>query len=333
MPQADPTDWLLEADNPSVRYFTLVDLLDKPVNDPQVVQARQEILDSSPVVKILGKQSGAGYWGKAEDFYLHSKYKGTVWQLIILAELGVPGEDPRLQKACQFILEYSQDHQSGCFAYQGTAEHGGRRDSIIPCLTGNMVWCLIRFGYMQDPRLQQGIDWITAYQRFDDGNQARPKGWPYEFDKCWGRHTCFMSIVKTLKALAEIPPGMRSTQVVDTIQKGCEYLLQHHIFKHSKDLSRVSKPEWLNFGFPLLWNTDVLEISEILTRLGCCDPRMHEAIDLIQSKRDVQGRWALETTFNGRMSVNIERLEQPSKWITLNALRVLKRWGTINYGQ
>lgn len=327
MLKAGLIDWLLEGDNPSVRYFTLVDLLNISMDDPQVVHARQEILKSSPVVKILGKQSGGGYWGKAEDFYIHSKYKGTIWQLIILAELGAPGEEPRLRQTCDFILKYSQDHQSGGFAYLGTADQGGRHDAIIPCLTGNMVWCLIRFGYLQDPRLQQGIDWITSYQRFDDGNQAKPKGWPYEFEKCWGRHTCFMGVVKTLKALAEIPPGMRSVSIENTIQKGCEYLLQHHIFKHSKDLSQVSKPEWLSFGFPLLWNTDVLEISEVLTRLGCCDLCMQEAIDLIQSKQDSQGRWALENTFNGRMLVNIERLGQPSKWITLNALRVLKRWG------
>jgi len=74
-----------------------------------------------------------------------------------------------------------------------------------------------------------------------------------------------------------------------------------------------------------MWHTDVLEILGILTRLGYKDERMKEAIDLVVSKQDEQGRWILENTYSGRFLVNIERKGKRSKWITLNALRVLKR--------
>ena len=81
---------------------------------------------------------------------------------------------------------------------------------MIPCLTGNMVFSLIRFGYLDDPRVQRGVDWITRYQRFDDGD-GDPQGWPYDkFEMCWGKHTCHMGVVKALKALAEIPADRRS---------------------------------------------------------------------------------------------------------------------------
>ena len=66
----------------------------------------------------------------------------------------------------------------------------------------------------------------------------------------------------------------------------------------------------------------------ILTKLGYYDSRMEEAIDLLLSKQDNQGRWMLEATFNGRFQVNIEAKEKPSKWITLNALRVLRAYTT-----
>ena len=75
-----------------------------------------------------------------------------------------------------------------------------------------------------------------------------------------------------------------------------------------------------------MWNTDVLEILGILTRLGYRDERMQEAIDLVMAKQDGQGRWKLENTFNGRFQFNIEQKGQPSKWVTLNALRVLKKF-------
>ena len=103
-------------------------------------------------------------------------------------------------------------------------------------------------------------------------------------------------------------------------------MLIHHIHKRSHDLSRVSKSGWLRFGFPLMYQTDVLEILGLLTALGYRDERMQEAVDLVLSKQDDDGRWILESTFNGRFQINIEQKGKPSKWITLNPLRVLKRF-------
>jgi hypothetical protein len=326
MLKADPITWLLESDNPSVQYFTLTDILEKLKKDSDVQKAKKAIMETGVVPKILAKQKNGGYWGKPEDFYIRSKYKGTVWTFIILAELGVNRENNRIKKACEFILNNSQDQQSGGFAYLSAKDGGGDHNKILPCLTGNMVWSLIRFGYLKDPRVQKGIDWIVKYQRFDDAVEKAPKGWPYDKrENCWGKHTCHMGVVKALKALAEIPINKRSIDVKNTIEKGAEYMLKHHIHKKSHDLSQVSKPKWLQFGFPLMWNTDVLEILGILTRLGYKDQRMKEAIDLVVSKQDAQGRWILENTYNGRFLVNIDRKGKQSKWITLNALKILKR--------
>jgi hypothetical protein len=75
-----------------------------------------------------------------------------------------------------------------------------------------------------------------------------------------------------------------------------------------------------------MYQTDALEILGILTKFGYHDQRMQEAIDLLISKQDNQGRWILESTFNGRFQVSIETKEKPSKWITLNALRVLRAY-------
>lgn len=324
---ADLIEWLLEKDNPSVRYSTLTDILEIPQNDPEVGRTKEEIMKVGVVPKILAKQKDGGYWGKPKDFYIRSKYKGTVWTLIILAELGANGNDKRIRKTCEFILENFQDREISGFSYLSARTGGGDQNKVLPCLTGNMVWSLIRFGYLEDPRVQNAINWIVTYQRFDDGIKEAPKGWPYDkFEKCWGKHTCHMAVVKTLKTLSEIPPDQRSRDVKNAIEKGVEYILKHHIFKRSHDLSRVSKPEWLRFGFPLMWNTDVLEVLEILTKLGCKDKRMQEAADLVISKQDNQDRWMLENTFNGRFQVNIEKKGKPSKWITLRALRVIKRF-------
>jgi hypothetical protein len=325
--KADPTDWLLEEGNPSVRYFTLTDVLEKSENDSEVRKAQEKIMEVGVVPKILAKQTDDGYWEAPERFYT-AKYKGTVWQLIVLAELGADGKDERVRKVCEFILENSQNRESGGFSMWVSAKKGGGRHSgVIPCLTGNMVWSLIRFGYLEDPRVKRGIKWITTYQRFDDRIKEAPKGWLYDkWKTCFGRHSCHMGVVKALKALAAIPTNKRNNKVKNTIEQGVEYMLKHHIHKRSHNLSRVSKPSWLQFGFPLMYQTDALEILGILTRLGYKDKRMQEAVDLVVSKQDEQGRWKLERTFNGRFQANIEQKGKPSKWITLNALRALKQF-------
>ena len=323
--KADPTDWLLEEDNPSVRYFTLSQILGKPQNNSEVQAAKKEIMLTGVVPKILAKQHDSGYWETPEKFYT-AKYKGTVWQLIILAELGADGQDGRVNKACEFILANSQDKKSGGFsAWLSVRVGGGRYSGVLPCLTGNMVWSLIRLGFLDDQRVKRGIKWIVNYQRFDDGEKYPPKIWPYEkATSCFGKHSCHRDVIKSLKALAEIPTAAMSEGVAETIEKGVEYMLKHHIYKRSHNLSKVSKPSWLRFDFPLMYQTDVFEILGILTKLGCKDERMKEAVGLVRSKQDEQGRWKLDSTFNGRFQTSIEQKGNSSKWITLNALKMLK---------
>ncbi len=254
-----------------------------------------------------------------------------MWQLIVLAELGAD-VNPQIKEQCEYILSNSQETQNGGFSQHTAAKTGGGRlTEVIPCLTGNMVWSLIRFGYLDDPRLKKGIDWITRYMRFYDGVEDASQVPPYDrYEMCWGRHTCHMGVVKTLKALSAIPEEIRTTgEINDTIQKATEFLLIHHIHKRSHDLSRVSKPGWLKFGFPLMYQTDVLEILDILTELGIEDSRMNEAINIVLEKQDDMGRWRIENTYNSdRLLIPIGQKDEQSKWLTLRAMRVLKRYHT-----
>jgi len=325
----DTINWLLEDDNPSVKYYTLIDLLGKSMDNPDVITAKNQIMEKGVVPKILSKQEKGGYWGIEDDFYVRAKYKGTVWNLIILAEFGANESDERIKKTCEFIFKKSQDIKTGGFSCETTVNNGGAPSKVIPCLTGNMVYGLIRFGYLEDPRVQKGIDWLTTYQRFDDGVQELPKDWLYKSRKaCFSKHSCHMGVVKTLKALAEIPASKRNTDVKETINNAVEYLLIHHIYKRSHDLTKTAKPGWLRLSFPLMYQTDILEILTLLTKLDIKDERMQDALDIMISKQDNHGRWILENTLNGKILVNIETKGKPSKWITLKALQVLKRYFT-----
>jgi hypothetical protein len=321
--KADPTDWLLQSDDPSLRYFTARDLLG--IHGGDLEPYRQAVKGSSLIERILSHQQPGGHWGKPEDFYEHSKYKGTVWSVILLAELGADPADERVHKAGNFLLQNSQDPITGGFGYM-PVQYVAQPEWIIPCLSGNLAWSLLRLGFMDDPRLRKALDWISTVQRFDDHAPTAPSGTAYVRERCWGRHTCALGAIKALKALSALPVEQRTAADEACIASGIEFFLQHRVFLRSRNPARPVKEGWLSFGFPRMYETDALEILDILLSLGCRDPRMQDAVDLVLSKQGSDGAWLMDHSWNGRMLVRIEKEGEPSRWVTYQALKALKAW-------
>ncbi len=323
-------DWLLEEENPSVRYLTLTSLLGHAEDSSEVRRTRDEIMKRGVVPALLDLQNDDGSWGKPERFYT-DKYRGTVWNLIVLAEMRADPEDPGVKKACEFILNNSQETELGGFSYSRSAKRlSGLPGGVIPCLTGNMVYSLIRLGYLEDERVQKAIGWIYAFQRADDGIAEPPSGKVYErYEACWGRHSCHLGAAKALKALAAIPDDRRSKSVNEKIGQLVEYFLIHHIYKKSHDLEKVAKPGWLRFGFPLMYQTDVLELLEIFAELRIKDPKLQDAIGIVSLKRNKEGLWKMQNSFNDKMLVPVEENGKPSKWLTLRALKILEFYAEL----
>ncbi len=319
-------EWLLEEENPSVRYLAMNWLTGKSPRGREAREAKKAIMEKGIVPHILNRQNEDGSFGLPEKFY-REKYKGTVWNLIIFAEMAADPEDNRIRRACEFILEHSQDPASGGFSYDESSKTGaGVPGGVIPCLTGNMVYSLVKLGYLEDERVQKAIGWITTYQRTDDSD-GKKWGDPYDrLKSCFGSHTCHMGAAKALKALAAIPAEKRSRNAEDKIAELAEYFLKHHLYKKSHNLEEVSRPGWLKLGFPLMYQTDILELLGIFGDLGIKDNRLSDAVDILKSKQGEDGKWKLESTNNGKMLATIEKKGEPSKWITLKALKVLKEW-------
>ena len=133
-----------------------------------------------------------------------------------------------------------------------------------------------------------------------------------------------MGVVKALKALAEIPPERRTPEVRAPSAPAPSSFCATTSTGAATTSTRDSKPGWRRFGFPLMYQTDALEILRILTRLGLRDERLREALDLVASRADAQGRWTLQQTFNDRFWVPIEAKGEPSRWVTLRALEALR---------
>jgi hypothetical protein len=325
--RAYPLDWLLAEDNPAVRYLALTRLLNVPETAPEAQTAREAIMETGYVPALLALQDTPAYRAAYPRFYT-AKYKGLVWSLIVLAEHRAM-LTPRIAAQCEYLLQNAQELTDGGFA-QAAAQRtgGGRLSEVIPCLTGNLVWCFYTLGLGSDPRVQKGLDWLTRNTRLNDGQLIDPPAAPYaRLEMCWGAHTCHMGVVKALKAYGAVPPEQRTPALEAAVARAAEFMLIHRVDRRSHAPTRLSKPGWRKFGFPLMYQTDTLEVLDVLTALGIRDPRMAEAVQAVVDKQGADGCWRMENAYAGeRILLPGEPLGAPSKWLTLRALCVLRRY-------
>jgi hypothetical protein len=197
---------------------------------------------------------------------------------------------------------------------------------VEPCINGQVGAVGAYFG--QDVRGL--VDRLLAEQ-LPDG------GWNCEAASGSTRSS-FNTTICVLEALLEHERRVGSRPEVTRARlRGQEYLLERRLFRRRstgavidydrKEGSRGGRghPAWIRFAFPTWWHYDVLRGLEYLRRAGVVpDERVTEAVDLVLSKRDRDGRWPLEIRHPGEMPVETDDGEgRPSRWNTLRALRVV----------
>jgi hypothetical protein len=338
--EESPMEWLLEKSNPSVRYFALRDLLDKPVDAGEVVEAKKAIPESIVVRKILDKQDPRGYWEEPNSPYL-PKYKSSYWTIMILSRLGMDRTNKKVARACEFIFRFHQDEGgfSSDSPEKASMEYEYRRrkgktlppknefvsslvyESQLTCLTGNMAAALIRLGYEDDPRVKKAVRWLVKVQNKDGGWLC-----PYWKAHARDKHACFMGTICPTEAFSEISENNRAKDITETVSRAAEFFLVHRLFKADHHNYSVINKSWLELNYPWFAGYNILRGLDVLTKLGYSkDERLCDAVDVLLQKRPSNGAWILENSSEGRMQANMEEKGQPSKWITMIALRVLKR--------
>jgi hypothetical protein len=320
--RGDPVPWLVESDeaNPGVRYFALRDLLGRAIDDPEVIAAQADVMRTGLVPAILDAQYPGGYWIKPGPIY-SPKYRATVWQVLFLAQLGADGRDGRVRRAAEYVLNSAQA-ESNAFAYNG------RPSGAIHCLWGNLVRALLDLGYWGDERLGRAIDALARSVTGEGYAWYRRSGVQGPGFVCSANYglPCGWGAVRVLWALNRVPADGHSAAIEAAIESSVEFLLKYDIARADYPHKDRISSSWFKFGYPLGYVTDVLLNLEALAEAGCVgDPRLNAAVELVLDKQDEQGRWKMEYSYNGKMWADVETKGQPSKWVTLRAVRMFKR--------
>lgn len=294
----DPLPWLLDASNPSVRYWTLVDLLDRPGDSAEVQEAMAAIAQQPLVKEIFALQHPEGHWG--DDQAKPYTAEGAVGALSLLYMLGVAPDD-RTAAGCDSFLRFCQ-HESGGFSLTRRLRSG-----IFPCTTGEHLPFLVYFGLADDPRVRAAFAFLLEDMATADALDCGR----YQHQDClWGA-------IAALNGLAVLPAELRSAQSEQVVQRLAGALLDAPY-----DFDGEHK-RWLTFGVPRAW--DLLSALKALAAHGYArDPRFAPLLDLVLARQDDTGRWLCGSASR---TWPVEKRNQPSKWVTLDVLRVLKQVG------
>ena len=305
-------DWLLESD-PAIRWQVLRDLTDAPAED--VVAERARVATEGLGARLLALQGADGRWGGAA---WNRGWNSTMHVLLLLRDLGL---DPASEQARRAVgLVRGGVTWKGCGPPECDANPFFAGE-LEPCINGQVAAAGAYFG--QDVR---GIVDRLLREQLPDG------GWNCEAENGSTRSS-FNTTICVLEALLEheLSTGS-SSEVTEARLRGQEYLLERRLFRRRStgeaiERDRKGGADWTRFAFPTWWHYDVLRGLEYLRRADFApDERVAEAIAMVVSKRDGDGRWPLEIRYPGVMPVEIDEGEgRPSRWITLRALRVL-RW-------
>jgi hypothetical protein len=307
--------WLLDGD-PAIRWQTLRDLAG--AGQVTIERERRRVAREGWGARLLARQDRQGTWagGRSSDGGLYSpKWTSTTYTLLLLRDFGLAANNRQARKGCRLLLEDGLQRDGGINF--GIWAKWTRRGET--CVTGMVLSILAHFEY-DDDRLDTLAEHLLKQQMPDGGwNCQRPAG---------ATHSSVHTTISVLEGLRlyELHRGRRLRAVREAQRRGREFLLVHRLFR-SHRTGKVIKPIFTRFSFPPRWHYDILRALDHFQAVNAPrDPRLADAIAIVQNTRRPDGRWTLQNTYKGKTYFELERLGSPSRWNTLRALRVLKWW-------
>src|SRR3989442_755588 len=231
MKSKNALDWLLEEDQPSVRYLALTQLLKRPLDDPEVGAAKDMIKRKGWADEVLANRDPAGWWVSGESLY-RPKYLSANWMLLILADLGLTRADPRIERACDLWIERFA-REDGGFAMEGS-----KKGHL--CTTGNATRALVQFGYGDHPAVRSAFEWLVT-------NRDKNGGW-----SCFGSGRNLDSW-EGMSAFAMYPTAKWTEGMKSAVELGAEYYLGKELHKQGGEY-----PPWYRFHYPVHYYYDLL---------------------------------------------------------------------------
>jgi hypothetical protein len=304
--------WLLKGD-PAIRWQAIRDLTDAGTSFSE----QHRVATEGWGARLLELQDPDGRWAKG---IYTPKWTSTTYTMVMLRSMGLSPGHPQAMRGCKVLVDTGFWHDGGINFYPKVYE---RSETCI----SSMVLSVLCWFQLDDPRVDRLAEHVIA-QQMPDG------GWNCRAMSGYGRatHGSFHTTISALEALwdYQIFRLGRGKAARDAQVRGREFLLAHRMFR-SHRTGKVVKSEMTRFAFPPRWHYDVLRGLDYFQDCGAPrDERLKGAIELVERRRQPDGRWLLPSGYPGKTFFEMERVGEASRWNTLRALRVLRWWETGN---
>ncbi len=302
------TAWLMSGDV-SIQFQTARDLLG--LSEKQTAPLRARIALEGWGKVLLEKRRDDGHW--ANGLY-SPKWTCTHYTLLELVGYGISPENEPCRQSAGLMLACKRGKDGG-INYARTIEYSD------VCING-MILNIASYFRLAEADVVFLVDYLLE-RRMDDG------AWNclyYRGDKHSSLHTT-IGVLEGCWAYIEGGYAYRSAEVRDAMKTGIEFLLKHRLFRSHRN-GTIIDPKMLKFPYPPRWKYDILRALELLAASGTAyDPRIDDALDELMKKKRKDGTWPFQANHPGQVHIELEEAGKPSRWNTLRALRVLKRYG------
>jgi hypothetical protein len=309
MSVASTINWLLDSD-PAIRWQTLRDLTDAP--PAAIASERARIPREGLGAKILARQEPDGSWCRAEE----PVWRSTLFTMQFLRATGIDPTDPVVKSAV------SRPEANLCWNDQGSwdlrpRELGGNpffEGEVEPCINGAVLAFGANLGHPNENLVRRLL-----------GEQLADGGWNCEAPE--STRSSFHTTICVLEGMLEYQNAVGFTpEIAAARRRGEEYLLDRHLFQR-RSTGEIANPEFLELAYPPSYHYDILRALDYLRASNVQpDPRMSEAIHLVETKCQPDGHWLLDRAYDEALALPFDESPgEPSRWNTLRALRVL-RW-------
>lgn len=307
MPDSNLIDWLLEASTASIRYFTRLLLLNQKETHPEVQAEMHRLTSSGPIPAILEVQSSQGNW-HGEHSYYTPKYTSTHWSMLLMAELGLPGDHPPYQHGANYMLH----------ATEGELEQSLRSGSHgLACFWGNLLRYAARCSTLDANRLKPMVEYLAR--------EALESNWICPHNDGL---SCAWGAARATWALAGIPATLRSDTVASAIDRALEFLLvQHDLTEANYPTSGKAHRLWFRLNHPLFYQVDMLFILRVLAEVGRLDhPGAQGALNWLKDRMTSPGRWRGANPYRQRTWKELGDRGETDQWVSLYSAWILQQY-------
>jgi hypothetical protein len=306
----DTVAWLLDTD-PAMRWQAMRDLTGASAGS--IASERARIPHEGIGAEILSLQQADGAWRRDGA----PAWLTTLFTMQLLRAIGIDPAAPAVETAVARLETGLRWNDRGGGWDLRAPETGGNtffEGEVEPCINGGALALGAYFGRPAESLVRLLID-----EQLEDG------GWNCEAPK--SNRSSFHTTICVLEGLLEYERAVGSApEVTSSRKRGEEYLLQRALYRRLST-DEIANPEFLEFAFPPRYHYDVLRALDYFRASDAGqDARIANAVGIVRSKQQADGWWLLDASYDEALALTLnESVNQPSRWNTLRALRVL-RW-------